>query len=1226
MKNNSKSFLFLFIAIIALSIKSFGQNEPKLNFYPYVFNQDSLVGFNEMASRSEALSKFLHGDELKFYLMRAKRQFINAKYNITCDQQFVVQKNEPLPNTTLNNANKTATSSGACNNEDFEDATTGQINGGPVNGWSFYGANTGANFCTAPVATGATTNYVIFNGTAVDPIMGNITSYFDASTPFVQPSGTCFARLNNSSAGAKIVRMEKTFVVTSTNSLFRYAYRYAFENAGHDACGQPGIKITVSITNTVTNTSTVLACPNVSIAAGASTVNTTSSGGVEYNTQWIPSAIDLSSLIGSQITINLSIYDCAYGGHWGYVYFDAQCGPMTILGNLQPYVAGSGTVSVPTCGAMGATITAPGGMGPYSWQSSQVTLPINLTIPSFTNQTFTTNVSATYTLSMNPPGACAPITRIVQSTISAAPALNISAVQALCGGTSAIVNVIPGGSITSPTLLAWVPTPTVLGTNSTQATYTLPPGPAPITVSVSTQDNVGCKLTVTINVNPAPPTPTFGFQNSSPNFSLTCFNPVMTLTATSNYFYQGVSLSYNWTSPILTSTDNAITTATPAVFIVSATDPVTQCFTTKTLTVFVDKVVPTAAVTPSNIPITCANALNQSSFAVVNVSSPTVNIKTYITNPLGGTLITTASNYSVPLGSPGFYTVVVVNETNGCSTTKGFTVTSNQTFPSFSVQSTSNYTLGCASTSLSTISFVNPQGGTPGASVTYTLLGPNTSSTIPNTNPLSNISVYTVNTAGGYTLVANENVNGCKAILPITILDNKFGPTIDSLIVPTTILDCNTPSITLKAFSLTDTVSYRWSFNLTGGNFNASTVVVQSNTAAPNSTVVNTYTCFITDENNKCVTPTVVPIYQCLFAPTASITGKNEITCVETEIVLNNNSSTRIPSLSIFPNGNAIGHIWKGPSPQVDLNTSSSYTAKVSGTYTLIAKDLGNGCLSLANFTVIDNTKKPEVTPKAVNFLDCGSKSVVVCSGTTLTPALFDWERPPGTSAASSNTNDCFSAEVPGIYFVTVLDPGNGCATTKSMVVKSGSLTPSVEASQISGFAPLTVVFTNNSTSSTGNSSITSIWDFGNGKDLTTKSASIAPSNIYTLPGTYNVKVYITKGSGKATCLDSVVNLKINVEIPSVFEIPNVFTPNKDGINDFFFLKTANLETIDATIFDRWGRMVFKTEGSTTGNISWDGTNASGKDCPDGTYFYIIKAKGKDGKEYDQKGNLSLYR
>ena len=114
--------------------------------------------------------------------------------------------------------------------------------------------------------------------------------------------------------------------------------------------------------------------------------------------------------------------------------------------------------------------------------------------------------------------------------------------------------------------------------------------------------------------------------------------------------------------------------------------------------------------------------------------------------------------------------------------------------------------------------------------------------------------------------------------------------------------------------------------------------------------------------------------------------------------------------------------------------------------------------------------------------------------------------------------------------------------------------------------------------------------------------------------------MYVNKGS----CRDTVVKV-INVEMPSKLEVPNVFTPNGDGSNDLFFLKVANISEISALIFDRWGNKVFESTSS-TGNIEWDGKNLSGKELPAGTYFYTIKATGKDGTEYEKKGNVSLYR
>ncbi|MGZ3901730.1 MAG: T9SS type B sorting domain-containing protein, partial [Bacteroidia bacterium] len=169
------------------------------------------------------------------------------------------------------------------------------------------------------------------------------------------------------------------------------------------------------------------------------------------------------------------------------------------------------------------------------------------------------------------------------------------------------------------------------------------------------------------------------------------------------------------------------------------------------------------------------------------------------------------------------------------------------------------------------------------------------------------------------------------------------------------------------------------------------------------------------------------------------------------------------------------------------------------------------------------------------------------------------------------------------------------------------------------GYAPLTVGFNNTSATGTGaTSSITSVWSFDNGTSSVTASPIV--NTTYTSPGTYTVVMIATRGG----CIDTAYQV-VKVDIPSKLEIPNVFTPNGDGSNDLFFLHTTNITSITASIFDRWGNKVYEVT-SETGNIAWDGKNQEGKECPAGTYFYIIKSTGKDTKTYDQKGNVSLYR
>jgi gliding motility-associated-like protein len=69
-------------------------------------------------------------------------------------------------------------------------------------------------------------------------------------------------------------------------------------------------------------------------------------------------------------------------------------------------------------------------------------------------------------------------------------------------------------------------------------------------------------------------------------------------------------------------------------------------------------------------------------------------------------------------------------------------------------------------------------------------------------------------------------------------------------------------------------------------------------------------------------------------------------------------------------------------------------------------------------------------------------------------------------------------------------------------------------------------------------------------------------------------------------------------------EVPNVFSPNGDGINEMFSLIISNAKSIEAIIIDRWGNKMFEI---TDLNSKWDGKNKSGQSQSDGVYFYIIK-------------------
>lgn len=83
--------------------------------------------------------------------------------------------------------------------------------------------------------------------------------------------------------------------------------------------------------------------------------------------------------------------------------------------------------------------------------------------------------------------------------------------------------------------------------------------------------------------------------------------------------------------------------------------------------------------------------------------------------------------------------------------------------------------------------------------------------------------------------------------------------------------------------------------------------------------------------------------------------------------------------------------------------------------------------------------------------------------------------------------------------------------------------------------------------------------------------------------------------------------------------IPNVFTPNQDGINDTYFITAKGLKEFHMVIVNRWGNVVFETDDLQT---SWDGTS-NGTACEDGTYFYMITAKSAS-KEYKKQGHITI--
>lgn len=224
----------------------------------------------------------------------------------------------------------------------------------------------------------------------------------------------------------------------------------------------------------------------------------------------------------------------------------------------------------------------------------------------------------------------------------------------------------------------------------------------------------------------------------------------------------------------------------------------------------------------------------------------------------------------------------------------------------------------------------------------------------------------------------------------------------------------------------------------------------------------------------------------------------------------------------------------------------------------------------------------------------------------------YNWDNGLG-----AGQNQAVTPVISTTYIVTGTDV-NGCQSTDTVnvIVEPGTVADAGLDQTICDDV-LTISLNGNTPTILGE---TGLW-------TTSSSATIAnPNSPNTSATGLSVGVNIfTWTITNAACPPSVSTVTITVEDcePSVLVIPNVFTPNGDGSNDFFTVEGTNLVSVQGQIFNRWGQKMFSWDNV---NGSWDGRTLAGSEAPDGTYFYIIEALGGDGTEYFEKGGFSLIR
>lgn len=124
---------------------------------------------------------------------------------------------------------------------------------------------------------------------------------------------------------------------------------------------------------------------------------------------------------------------------------------------------------------------------------------------------------------------------------------------------------------------------------------------------------------------------------------------------------------------------------------------------------------------------------------------------------------------------------------------------------------------------------------------------------------------------------------------------------------------------------------------------------------------------------------------------------------------------------------------------------------------------------------------------------------------------------------------------------------------------------------------------------------------------------------------TTNYKLLVIDESG----CEAKEEVLITVEKPRNVYIPNVFSPNLDGINDEFLIYTGKEveRIVTLKIFDRWGELVYQNDGfpPNTPSEGWKG-NFKGEKMSNGVFIYLAVVRFVDGKEIQYQGDVTLLR
>ena len=547
-------------------------------------------------------------------------------------------------------------------------------------------------------------------------------------------------------------------------------------------------------------------------------------------------------------------------------------------------------------------------------------------------------------------------------------------------------------------------------------------------------------------------------------------------------------------------------------------------------------------------------------------------------NPLG-------TENSINVNEPGQYQVIVTNDVNGCTAIQDVPVQIDTISPQPSIEAITNLSLDCNQNSL----VVDGSNSLPLGNVTYEWE--------INNNVISNVSNPQIDEAGDLILTVTDSQNGCTASTSVTITQNEEVPNIN-IGVPE-ILTCNITTTELdgSGSSTGNDFDYEW----TGPG-----TIINGTTLNPTINQAGNYILTITNSSNGCTIDADITVMEDVTPPLVNINPADEFDCTTFSITLDASNSSV---------GNNFTTQWTTSNGNIDNNANTlNPNISLPGMYTLEITNTLNGCSSTESITVTESNDVISSVDIVINdpicFGDNGSITVDNIFGGT-PPYLFSIDFQPFTTNSSFNFLDAGSYDI-------IIEDSEGCQYSEEVTIANISELvvelPDSETIRLGESYEFQPQF------SYAISEIdTFIWTPTD--SLTCSDCPYPAAN--PINGTYYELTVMTANG--CTAKDG---MWLYVEKPREVFIPNVFTPNGDGINDIFqvFANATMVKQVNKfQVFTRWGELVFTDEDFQPNmpEHGWDGF-FKGKKINPSVLVYYAEIEFIDGFVEVFKGDVTL--